>query len=67
MGKTRTTVPKAAEKRAFQQAASHCGFCPETEVAALQIHHTAPGSTRAAGVYIVDVRPKLLEVQGKSR
>jgi len=39
MPKKRLTLSKTTEKRAFQQAASVCGFCPEHEIASLQIHH----------------------------
>ena len=39
MPKTRIALPKTTEKRAFQQAASVCGFCPEHEIASLQVHH----------------------------
>lgn len=39
MLKKRLTLPKSTEKRAFQQAGSVCGFCPEHEIASLQIHH----------------------------
>lgn len=39
MAKKRVALPKTLEKRAFQQAGSKCGFCPEHEVAALQAHH----------------------------
>lgn len=37
--KPRSKVPKAVEKRAFQEALSHCPFCPESDVASLQVHH----------------------------
>lgn len=39
MPKKRLTLSKTTEKRAFQQAGSVCGFCPEHEIAALQVHH----------------------------
>lgn len=39
MPKKRLTLSKTTEKRAFQQAGSVCGFCPEHEIASLQIHH----------------------------
>jgi hypothetical protein len=39
MPKQRLTLSKTTEKRAFQQAGSVCGFCPECEIAALQLHH----------------------------
>ncbi len=39
MAKNRITLSKTMEKRAFQQASSTCAFCPEREVASLQVHH----------------------------
>jgi hypothetical protein len=39
MPKKRLTLSKTTEKRAFQQAGSVCGFCPEHEIASLQVHH----------------------------
>lgn len=39
MAKKRPTLSKTIEKRAFQQAGAACGFCPEQEIASLQIHH----------------------------
>jgi len=39
MAKKRLTLSKTIEKRAFQQAGSACGFCPEHEIASLQVHH----------------------------
>jgi hypothetical protein len=39
MTKNRPTLSKTIEKQAFQQAGSVCGFCPEHEIAALQVHH----------------------------
>jgi len=39
MPKRRLTLSKTTEKRAFQQAGSVCAFCPEHEIAALQVHH----------------------------
>jgi len=39
MPKKRLTLSKTTQKRAFQQAGSVCGFCPEHEIASLQIHH----------------------------
>lgn len=39
MPKKRTTLAKATEKRVFQQAASRCVFCPEADIASLQVHH----------------------------
>jgi len=39
MAKKRITLSKTVEKRVFQQAISHCVFCPEADVASLQVHH----------------------------
>lgn len=39
MPKKRIPLSKTTEKRAFQQAGSVCGFCPEQEIASLQVHH----------------------------
>ena len=39
MPKKRLTLSKTTEKRVFQQAGSICGFCPEHEIASLQVHH----------------------------
>jgi hypothetical protein len=39
MPKKRVTIPKATEKRAYQQFTSRCGFCMEPEIASLQVHH----------------------------
>jgi hypothetical protein len=39
MPKIRLTLSKTTEKRAFQQAGAICGFCPEHEIASLQVHH----------------------------
>ena len=39
MPKNRLTLSKTTEKRAFQEAASVCGFCREHEIASLQVHH----------------------------
>jgi hypothetical protein len=39
MAKKRQGLSKTTEKRAFQQAGSVCAFCPEHEIASLQIHH----------------------------
>jgi len=39
MARRRPSIPKATEKRIYQQAQSQCPFCDESEVTALQIHH----------------------------
>lgn len=39
---TRTTMPKRIEKAIFQQFASQCAFCDESDVSALQMHHIEP-------------------------
>jgi len=39
MPKKRVAIPKATEKRIFQQFTSRCGFCMEAEIASLQVHH----------------------------
>ena len=39
MARRRPSIPKATEKRVYQQAHSQCPFCDESEVTALQIHH----------------------------
>jgi 5-methylcytosine-specific restriction endonuclease McrA len=35
----RIRMSKTLEKRIYQEAGSKCVFCPEAEVASLQIHH----------------------------
>ncbi len=35
----RIRMSKTLEKRVYQEAGSKCVFCPEAEVASLQIHH----------------------------
>ena len=37
--KKRVKVPKAIEKRVFQEAGSKCSFCSELEIVCLQVHH----------------------------
>jgi hypothetical protein len=37
--KKRAKLSKTVEKRVFQQGNSQCAFCPESEIASLQIHH----------------------------
>jgi hypothetical protein len=37
--KMRPKLSKSLEKRVFQEAASRCGFCSESDIASLQIHH----------------------------
>jgi hypothetical protein len=39
MPKKRVTLSKTLEKRVFQQAGAVCAFCPEHEIASLQVHH----------------------------
>jgi hypothetical protein len=39
MTKKRIKLPRTLEKRVFQEANSKCGFCPEPEIASLQLHH----------------------------
>ncbi|MFK5922532.1 MAG: HNH endonuclease [Verrucomicrobiota bacterium] len=39
MAKKRIAIPKQTEKRAFQEVGSACGFCRESEIASLQVHH----------------------------
>jgi 5-methylcytosine-specific restriction endonuclease McrA len=39
MAKKRTRLPKALEKRIYQEAGSKCVFCPESDVVTLQVHH----------------------------
>lgn len=35
----RPSLPSRIEKRVYQEATSQCSFCPQREVAALEIHH----------------------------
>ena len=35
----RISMSKTLEKRVYQEAGSKCVFCPEADVASLQIHH----------------------------
>jgi hypothetical protein len=53
--KKRLTVPKAVEKRAFQQTNSRCAFCPEHEVSSLQLHHIDgnPGESSLPNLLVV--------------
>lgn len=46
--KKRLKVPIPVQKRVWQEAGSKCVFCPETEVAALQIHHMDGDRTNSA-------------------
>ena len=39
MAKKRIRLPKALEKRIFQEAGSKCVFCPESDVVILEVHH----------------------------
>jgi hypothetical protein len=32
-------APSKHQKRAFQQSSAVCAFCPEHEIASLQVHH----------------------------
>jgi 5-methylcytosine-specific restriction endonuclease McrA len=38
-GRRRPRLPTRVEKEVYQQAGSHCSFCSEHAVAALQVHH----------------------------
>ena len=37
--KKRTRISTTLEKRIYKEAGSKCVFCPEAEVASLQVHH----------------------------
>ena len=37
--KNRPRLPSRLEKQIYQEANSRCGFCPEHEIASLQVHH----------------------------
>jgi len=48
--KKRLKLPKAVEKRIYQEAGSRCPFCAESEVTALEVHHVDENpSNNAAG------------------
>lgn len=39
MAKSRLSLSRTVEKRVFQEAGSACVFCPENDIASLQVHH----------------------------
>jgi hypothetical protein len=55
MPKKRVAISKTVEKRIFQEAQSRCVFCPESEVASLQIHHMDgdPSNNQASNLGLV--------------
>jgi len=55
MPKKRITIPKLTEKRLYQEANNSCAFCPEFDVAVLEIHHIDedPSNNEPANLLLV--------------